>query len=1009
MSVLQKLFTRVNGEKKEVDVAIESKNIVDPRFGTMDNLLKQVPLMDDPNDDSTVERELRDADTLAGMLPDELQAKFLAAGLDTRNIKLFRYSDLKDENIASGRYYINTVSCENMVSGNAMKGILDVFRNVLTDGTVDFVIIEYRPFNLASTVYTLKYDGNQWSDWSSYGGGSGSSQGSGADSGSIVYVSDAVKGSISLVTVESNQDDMLNTAKTVDSPATYTTTKVPRLISMNGNMLYMGLHDTSKTYSGVDTNRLSNGGLLLNGVSTADVEIPLNNLSTSDTKVITELLLNGKFTLSMSSSVSVPGMKLVLKEVDTNTNVAEIVMTADNTLTYDYKEFNHKKVYGSIFIPSGTTLNKVAVYPMVEYGIVSNISFKECEPSIMKFESYHGKTVDDVKLYHINRMKNTLDNGTTGYSARLCIGEFGLEEKAWEKVGDSSTTTSLFKTNGNTTYNFGVMSAETSPVIVPNQIYHVTNRFNSILRTADNANQEACFVDSVSGDIYIRIMKSRLTSDDVDGFRSWINTNHTVFYTVVNDVQRFPFPCVTELKTFWNETNVIFSSGYEDISLVFMYPKDLTSGILMDRDSQLITSLGLIISDMESMFTQVDTLGETVANMNQSLTNTNKSVATLTDSVATLKTDFEDLSTKATNHINTTNGNPHGTTPADIGLGNVNNTADVDKPVSNAQREAIEAVEDIANEALDVAKGKNKSYVFDTVADLDAWLLVADNVNALSIGDNFLIRATDVPDYWWDGSTKQVSESQKIDLTGYLKTSSKVNDNTVTFTASSTVEELTSGTTMSTLFGKLAKVVSEVKTHLTKLATGTTAAHVKLSDAVDSESGVSGGIAATPAAVKTINDKVEEINGNLTKLDSDLIETKKSVSDGKSLIASAITDQGVTTKADATFDTMATNIKNLGAKVGSAIHSGATTSSLTIPANTGSTYIVSIATADSSAYSGIAISGASNASFTQLCRKQYSEDKSAIVVYKLVKSNKSVQTVINTNYKLNFIVAVPVD
>ena len=38
---------------------------------------------------------------------------------------------------------------------------------------------------------------------------------------------------------------------------------------------------------------------------------------------------------------------------------------------------------------------------------------------------------------------------------------------------------------------------------------------------------------------------------------------------------------------------------------------------------------------------------------------------------------------------------------------------------------------------------------------------------------------------------------------------------------------------------------------------------------------------------------------------------KKSVSDGKSSIASAITAKGVTTEADATFETMANNINNI--------------------------------------------------------------------------------------------------
>ena len=42
-----------------------------------------------------------------------------------------------------------------------------------------------------------------------------------------------------------------------------------------------------------------------------------------------------------------------------------------------------------------------------------------------------------------------------------------------------------------------------------------------------------------------------------------------------------------------------------------------------------------------------------------------------------------------------------------------------------------------------------------------------DNVKKLNVGDNFYIVATDVPDYWWDGTAKQELEVQKIDLTTY--------------------------------------------------------------------------------------------------------------------------------------------------------------------------------------------------------------------------------------------------
>ena len=40
--------------------------------------------------------------------------------------------------------------------------------------------------------------------------------------------------------------------------------------------------------------------------------------------------------------------------------------------------------------------------------------------------------------------------------------------------------------------------------------------------------------------------------------------------------------------------------------------------------------------------------------------------------------------------------------------------------------------------------------MFDTLQDLDLWLQNSENISKLVLGDNFYIRATDVPDYWWD-------------------------------------------------------------------------------------------------------------------------------------------------------------------------------------------------------------------------------------------------------------------
>lgn len=74
-----------------------------------------------------------------------------------------------------------------------------------------------------------------------------------------------------------------------------------------------------------------------------------------------------------------------------------------------------------------------------------------------------------------------------------------------------------------------------------------------------------------------------------------------------------------------------------------------------------------------------------------------------------------------------------------------------------------------AQEAEMIAKGRATGYVFDTPAAMEAWLANADNCAKLVLGDNLYIRETDVPDYWWDGASAQKLETQKVDLTEYIR------------------------------------------------------------------------------------------------------------------------------------------------------------------------------------------------------------------------------------------------
>lgn len=93
---------------------------------------------------------------------------------------------------------------------------------------------------------------------------------------------------------------------------------------------------------------------------------------------------------------------------------------------------------------------------------------------------------------------------------------------------------------------------------------------------------------------------------------------------------------------------------------------------------------------------------------------------------------------------------------------------DLQEQVDDVRVTAVEATSK-AETAEAVAKGRATGYVFDTVADLDAWLNVPANSEKLLLGDNLYIRATEVPDYWWDGEQKQILETQKVDLDEYVK------------------------------------------------------------------------------------------------------------------------------------------------------------------------------------------------------------------------------------------------
>lgn len=98
-------------------------------------------------------------------------------------------------------------------------------------------------------------------------------------------------------------------------------------------------------------------------------------------------------------------------------------------------------------------------------------------------------------------------------------------------------------------------------------------------------------------------------------------------------------------------------------------------------------------------------------------------------------------------------------------------------------------VKTISDEALIIAKGKNRSLTFTTKQELDDWLSGSfvrsdgKTKDDLQNGDNLYIVEVGVPDYWWDSDNErvQVLETQKVDLSEYALKNNTLETKELTF------------------------------------------------------------------------------------------------------------------------------------------------------------------------------------------------------------------------------------
>lgn len=154
----------------------------------------------------------------------------------------------------------------------------------------------------------------------------------------------------------------------------------------------------------------------------------------------------------------------------------------------------------------------------------------------------------------------------------------------------------------------------------------------------------------------------------------------------------------------------LFSGSYNDLSNKPLIPSKTSE---LENDSDFATNKS-VAQEVAKIVAGAPEEFDTLKEMSDWLTQHEDSAAAMNSAISDNKTDIETLQTgKAdasdlTTHTGDTQ-NPHSVTKAQVGLENVDNTSDMDKPVSTAQQEKFDELKDnlVQLELSDIAGGKN--------------------------------------------------------------------------------------------------------------------------------------------------------------------------------------------------------------------------------------------------------------------------------------------------------------
>lgn len=135
--------------------------------------------------------------------------------------------------------------------------------------------------------------------------------------------------------------------------------------------------------------------------------------------------------------------------------------------------------------------------------------------------------------------------------------------------------------------------------------------------------------------------------------------------------------------------------------------------------------------------------------------------------------DLATLITKVDNHIKNVN-NPHSVNKRQVGLGDVLNAPMDNEPIAGSPNyvksggvyTAVRNVSKKANQAMDIANGQSRAYVFADVAKLKTGTLSNNQPiqSGYKVGDSIYIIAPDVSDFWISGFASTGTASTDNDI-----------------------------------------------------------------------------------------------------------------------------------------------------------------------------------------------------------------------------------------------------